>query len=108
MPKAIRIHAHGGPEVLQYEDVEIGAPGNGQALVRQTAIGLNFIDVYYRTGLYPAPGGLPLIPGGEGAGVVEAVGPGVTEVKPGDRVAYAVQVGAYAGQRLIAADRLVV
>lgn len=107
MPKAIRIHAHGGPEVLTYEDVEVGQPSEGQALVRQTAIGLNFIDIYFRTGLYPAPGGLPLIPGGEGAGVVEAVGPGVTDVKPGDRVAYAVATGAYAEQRLIPADRLV-
>lgn len=107
MPKAIRIHANGGPEVLQYEDVDVGQPGEGQALIRQTAIGLNFIDIYYRTGLYPAPGGLPLIPGGEGAGVVEAIGPGVTGVKPGDRVAYAIGTGAYAEERLIAADRLV-
>ena len=107
MVKAVRIHSHGGPEVLRYEDVEVGQPGEGQALVRQTAIGLNFIDIYYRTGLYPAPGGLPLIPGGEAAGVVEAVGPGVSEVKPGDRVAYAVPLGSYAEQRLIAADRLV-
>ncbi len=107
MPKAVRIHAHGGPEVLSYEDVEIGVPGEGQALVRQTAIGLNFIDVYYRTGLYAAPEGLPVIPGGEGAGVVEAVGGGVTVVKPGDRVAYAAGLGGYAEQRLIPADRLV-
>lgn len=107
MPKAVRIHAHGGPEVLTYEDVEVGQPGEGQALIRQTAIGLNFIDVYYRTGLYAAPNGLPLIPGGEGAGVVEAVGLGVADLKPGDRVAYAIGLGSYAEQRLIAADRLV-
>lgn len=108
MSKAIRIHAHGGPEVLKYEDVEVGQPSEGQALIRQTAIGLNFIDIYYRTGLYAAPEGLPLIPGGEGAGVVVAVGPGVTSVKPGDRVAYAAGLGAYAEQRIVAADRLVV
>ncbi len=107
MTKAIRIHEHGGPEVLRYEDVETGQPGPGQALVRHTAIGVNFIDCYYRTGLYPAPGGLPLIPGGEGAGVVEAVGEGVGSLKPGDRVAYSTGLGAYAGERLIAADRLV-
>lgn len=107
MPKAVRIHAHGGPEVLRYEEVEVGAPGDGQALIRQTAVGLNFLDIYYRTGLYPAPDGLPLIPGGEGAGVVEAVGPGVAGLQAGDRVAYAAGVGGYAEQRLIAADRLV-
>lgn len=107
MSKAVRIHAHGGPEVLKYEDVEVGQPGEGQALIRQTAVGLNFIDIYYRSGLYPAPNGLPLIPGGEGAGVVEAVGAGVNDLKPGDRVAYAVGLGAYAEQRLVAADRLV-
>lgn len=107
MPKAIRIHAHGGPEALVYEDIDIGEPGPGEARIRQTAIGLNFIDVYYRTGLYAAPNGLPLVPGGEGAGVVEAVGDGVTLVKPGDRVAYTTPLGAYAEQRLIPADRLV-
>lgn len=107
MPKAVRIHAHGGPEVLRYEEVEVGAPGDGQALIRQTAVGLNFLDIYYRTGLYPAPDGLPLIPGGEGAGLVEAVGPGVAGLQAGDRVAYAAGVGGYAEQRLIAADRLV-
>lgn len=107
MPKAIRIHANGGPEVLTYEDVEIGQPGPGEARIRQTAIGLNFIDVYYRTGLYKAPNGFPLIPGGEGAGVVEELGEGVTGLVVGDRVAYSVATGAYAEQRLIAADRLV-
>jgi NADPH2:quinone reductase len=87
--------------------VEVGAPGPGQARLRQTAVGLNFIDVYHRTGLYPNP--LPATPGMEGAGVVEAVGPGVTEVKPGDRVAYAAgPMGAYAEARLMPADRLVV
>ena len=107
MTKAIRIHAHGGPEVLVYEDVEVARPGAGEALVRHTAIGLNFLDVYFRTGLYPAPNGLPLIPGNEAAGVVEEVGEGVTGLKPGDRVAYAGPIGAYAEARVIAADRLV-
>ena len=108
MPKAIRIHAHGGPEVLTYEDVDPGKPGAGQALIRQTAIGLNFLDIYYRTGLYAAPNGLPLIPGGEAAGVVIALGEGVANVKVGDRVAYATGTGSYAQERTIAADRLVV
>ncbi len=106
MPKAIRIHKHGGPEVLQYEDVTAGDPGPGQARIRQTAIGLNFIDTYHRSGLYQLqmPSGIGL----EGAGVVEAVGPGVTWVKAGDRVAYAGgPPGAYAEVRLIPADRLV-
>jgi NADPH:quinone reductase len=107
MSKAIRIHVHGGPEVLTYEDVDAGRPGPGQVLVRNTAIGLNFIDVYYRTGLYAAPNGLPLIPGGEAAGVVVDIGEGVEWLKPGDRVAYTTPLGAYAEERLIAADRLV-
>ena len=106
MPKAVLIHKHGGPEVLQYEDVTVGDPGPGQARIRQTAIGLNFIDTYHRSGLYqlPMPSGVGL----EGAGVVEAVGPGVTWVKVGERVAYAGgPPGAYAEVRLIPADRLV-
>lgn len=107
MSKAIVINAHGGPEAMTFSEVEPGRPGEGQALVRHTAIGLNFIDVYYRVGLYPAPGGLPLTPGGEAAGVVVEVGKGVDWVKPGDRVAYAIGIGAYAEQRVIAADRLV-
>ena len=106
MPYAIRIHAHGGPEVLQWEPVEASVPGRGEVLVRQTAIGLNFIDVYERTGLYP--GALPMGLGREGAGVVEEVGPDVRGVAVGDRVAYASgQPGAYAQQRVMAADRLV-
>src|SRR4029079_1314539 len=107
MSKAIRIHAHGGPEVLTYEDAEPGQPGAGQILVRHSAIGLNFIDVYHRSGLYPPPGGFPLIPGGEAARVVLEVGAGVDWLKPGDRIAYAVNVGAYAEQRVVAADRVV-
>ena len=107
MTKAIRIHAHGGPEVLRYEEVEPARPGKGEVLIRHTAIGLNFLDVYYRTGLYPAPDGLPLIPGSEAAGVVLEVGEGVDWPEAGDRVAYAGPLGAYAEQRVIAADRLV-
>ncbi|MER9874644.1 quinone oxidoreductase [Mesorhizobium sp. M0195] len=107
MSKTIRIHAHGGPEVLTYEDADPGQPGSGQILVKHSAIGLNFIDVYYRSGLYPPQGGFPLIPGGEAAGVVLKVGSDVDWLKPGDRVAYAVTTGAYAEQRVIAADRVV-
>ncbi len=107
MTQAIRIHANGGPEVMLWEDVPTPEPGPGEALVRHEAVGLNYIDVYFRTGLYKAP--LPATPGMEGAGVVLAVGAGVTEVKPGDRVAYAGgPIGAYATERAIAADRLVV
>jgi NADPH2:quinone reductase len=106
MAKAIRYARTGGPEVLEYVDVEVGEPGQGEARVRNHAIGLNFIDVYFRNGLYPAP-----LPGGlgqEGAGVVEAVGPGVTHVKPGDRVAYAARPnGAYSELRVMPADILV-
>ena len=105
MPHAIRVHQTGGPEVLEWEEVEVGNPGPGQATIRQEAVGLNFIDVYHRTGLYPQP--LPFTPGVEGAGVVEAVGPDVTDIRLGDRVAYAGPIGGYAEQRLIAADRLV-
>jgi NADPH2:quinone reductase len=108
MMKAIRIHEHGGPEVLKFEDVDPGKPGKGEILIEHGAIGLNFIDVYYRTGLYPPPtGSLPLIPGGEGAGKVLEVGEGVEGLQPGDRIAYAVGFGAYAQRRIIAADRVV-
>ena len=107
MPHAIRVHEHGGPEVLRWEAVEVPAPGPGEVRIRHTAVGLNFIDVYYRTGLYPAPS-LPFVPGAEGVGVVEETGPGVTEFKPGDRVAYAgTGLGSYAEERVIVADRLV-
>ena len=106
MTRAIRVHENGGPEVLRWEDVEVGKPGPGQALVRHTAVGLNFLDVYHRTGLYPVE--LPMTPGSEGAGVVEAVGPGVDAVSVGMRVAYAGgPPGAYAEMRLIPADKLV-
>jgi NADPH2:quinone reductase len=99
MTKAIRVHETGGPDVLKWEDVDVPAPGAGEALVRQTAAGLNFIDTYQRSGLYPIA--LPAIMGNEGAGVIEAVGDGVTEVKPGDRVAYHSAPGAYAEQRIV-------
>ena len=103
--KAIRIHQTGGPEVLRFEDVETPAVAPGLALVRHRAIGVNFIDTYFRSGLYKAP--LPLIPGNEGAGVVEAVGEGVTNVRVGDRVAWTTAWGGYAEARLIPAYRLV-
>ena len=105
MTHAILIHETGGPEVLRWAETEVGDPGPGQALIRQSASGLNFIDVYHRSGLYPQP--LPFIPGVEGAGTVERVGGGVQSVKPGDRVAYAGPIGSYAERRLIDADRLV-
>jgi len=106
MPKAIRIRQHGGPEVLEWVDVEVGAPGPGEVRLRQTAIGLNYIDTYHRSGLYPQK--LPAILGTEAAGVVEAVGDGVTDFAPGDRAAYAGSApGAYAEARLMPASRLV-
>ncbi|SHN18842.1 quinone oxidoreductase family protein [Roseibium suaedae] len=108
MVHAIRVHQTGGPEVLTYEEISVGEPGPGEARVRHTAIGLNYIDTYFRSGLYPAPNGMPFIPGNEGAGVVVSVGEGVTSVKPGDRVAYAGPLGSYAQERLMPADRLVV
>src|SRR5690606_26870106 len=108
MSGAVRVHEVGGPEVLRFEEVEVAAPGPGQVLLRQTAVGLNFIDVYYRTGLYPPPQ-LPFIPGLEAAAVVEAVGEGVSEPQVGQRVAYASPpLGAYAERRLMPADRVVV
>lgn len=106
MTKAIRIFKTGGPEVMEYVDVEVGEPGPGEARVRHHACGLNYIDVYFRTGLYPQP--LPAGLGMEGAGVVEAVGEGVSHVKPGDRVAYAARPpGAYAEARVMPAAVLV-
>ena len=105
MVHAIRVHQAGGPEVLQWEEVDVGKPATGQVRVRQTAVGLNYIDVYHRTGLYPQP--LPFTPGTEAAGEIEAVGEGVTGLTAGDRVAYAGPIGSYAEARLIDADRLV-
>jgi NADPH2:quinone reductase len=106
MTHAIRVHEYGGPEVLKWEEVEVGPPGPGQVKIKQSAIGLNFIDVYQRTGLYPQPS-LPFIPGMEGAGVVTQVGEGVRDLKVGRHVAYASSVGAYAEERLMPADRVV-
>jgi NADPH2:quinone reductase len=107
MPHAIRFHKTGGPEVLQWEEVQVGKPGPGEARVRHTAIGLNYVETYIRSGLYPAP--LPSGLGTEAAGVVEEVGVGVTDVKPGDHVAYAGgPLGAYSEARVMPADRLVV
>ena len=107
MTGVVRVHEVGGPEVLRFEEIEIGAPGAGQVLLRQTAVELNFIDVYFRSGLYPPPQ-LPFVPGLEAAGVVEAVGDGVRQPEVGQRVAYASPpMGAYAERRLMPADRLV-
>ena len=107
MTKAIRIYETGGPEVMRWEDVDPGKPEAGEALVRHEAVGLNFIDVYHRTGVYPLPS-LPATPGVEGSGIVEEIGEGVTEVAVGDRVAYAgIPPGAYAQVRRIPAHRLV-
>ena len=106
MTHAIRIHENGGSEVLRWEAVDVPDPGAGEAVIRQTASGLNFIDVYFRTGLYPAPS-FPLTIGNEGVGVVEAIGEGVTEVAVGDRVTYCMSLGSYAQRRIIASRFLV-
>lgn len=103
--KAIRVHQVGGPEVLQYEDVPLAEPGEGEVLVKLKAAGVNFIDIYHRTGLYPKE--LPFIPGLEAAGVVEAVGPGVKELKAGDHVAYSSHPGAYAEYSIVPEAKLV-
>src|SRR5215468_1900571 len=103
MTHAIRFHKTGGPEVLVWEEVQVGKPGPGEARIRHTAVGLNFVDIYNRSGLYPAQ--LPRGIGSEAAGVVEEVGPGVSDLKPGDRVAYGTSpLGPYAEARLIPAD----
>ena len=107
MVAAVRVHKVGGPEVLTYEDVPVAEPGPGQVKVRNHACGVNFIDAYFRMGMYPSPVGLPFVSGNEGAGEVIAVGPGVTEVKVGDRVGYVSGLGAYAAERLLPADRAV-
>lgn len=106
MTRAIRIHEYGGPEVLRLEQVELGRPGPGEIRVANRAVGLNYIDVYHRTGYYKLPG-LPAVIGMEGAGEVTEIGPGVEDIKVGDRVAYANPPGAYAEERLIAAERVV-
>lgn len=107
MSHAIRVHAHGGPEQLQLESIDTPTPNAGEVLLKQTHIGVNFIDVYFRTGLYPPPA-MPFTPGMEAAGEVVAVGPGVDTLRPGQRVAYATPpVGAYASERVMPAERLV-
>ena len=106
MPHAIQVYETGGPEVMRFEEVAVGEPGPGQARIRHAAVGLNYIDVYFRTGLYPAPS-VPFSPGMEGAGEILALGDGVTDLEVGDRVAYAGSLGAYGDERIIPADRLV-
>ena len=105
MTKAVRYHRQGGPEVLQLDEVAVGDPADGQARIRHTAIGVNFVDTYQRSGLYPMP--LPAVAGNEGAGVVEAVGRGVKHLRAGDRVAYTGLPGSYCEARLVPADRLI-
>lgn len=105
MPKGIRIHTLGGPEVLRWEDIAVAAPASGELLVRHAAIGLNFIDIYHRTGIYPIP--LPAIIGSEAVGIVESVGPDVSAFKPGDRITYAPLIGAYCEIRTLPAERAI-
>jgi NADPH2:quinone reductase len=105
MIKAVRVHATGGPEAMRIEDIELPPPGRGEVLVRNHAIGVNFIDVYFRKGLYPAP--LPFTPGNEAAGEVIGVGKGVKDFEIGDRVAYVASLGAYAQEKLVDADRVI-
>lgn len=107
MGHAIMVREVGGPEVMKYESNPTPKPGPGEVLIRQTAVGVNFLDTYFRSGLYPAPNGVPFIPGAEAVGVVEMIGAGVTMVDPGDRVAYVLPVGAYADERVVPVDRLV-
>jgi NADPH2:quinone reductase len=106
MVAAVRVHKHGGPEVLTYEEVDVPAPGQNQVRVRQHACGVNFIDTYFRSGLYKAPV-MPFIAGNEGAGEVVAVGPGVADLKVGDRVAYVVPLGCYTAERVVPSERAV-
>ena len=105
MNQAIRIHKNGGPEVLRLEETKVDPPGSGEVLIRHTAVGLNFIDIYQRSGLYPLE--LPKVLGMEGAGVIEETGDGVEGLVPGQRVAYAMNLGAYSQRRTIQADKLI-
>jgi NADPH2:quinone reductase len=107
MVAAVRVHKTGGPEVLTFEQIDIPAPGQGQIKLKQHACGVNYIDTYFRMGMYPSPVGLPFTSGNEGAGEVIAVGPGVTDLKVGDRVGYVVALGGYAQERVMPADRAV-
>ncbi len=108
MTKVMRIHRHGGPEVLSWDDVELAGPGRGEVLIRHTAIGFNFVDTYHRSGQFGHKVTFPLVPGSQGVGVVEAVGDGVEALKAGDKVTYANLLGAYAEARVVPADRMVV
>src|SRR5438132_7074497 len=107
MVAAVRVHKTGGPEVLTYEDIQVPAPGPGQIKVKNHASGINFIDTYFRSGMYPSPVGLPFVSGNEGAGEAIAVGPGVTDIKVADRVGYVSARGAYAAERALSAGRAV-
>ena len=107
MVAAVRVHKTGGPEVLTYEDIPSPTPGAGQIKIKNHASGINFIDTYFRSGMYPSPVGMPFVAGNEGAGEVIAVGSGVTDLKVGDRVGYVSPLGAYAGERVLPADRAV-
>ena len=107
MVAAVRVHKTGGPEVLTFEQIEVGAPGPGQVKLKQHACGVNYIDTYFRMGMYPSPVGLPFVAGNEGAGEVIAVGPGVSDLKVGDRVGYVAPLGGYSAERLLQADRAV-
>ena len=107
MVAAVRVHKTGGPEVLTFEEIEVPAPGPGQVKIRNRAIGVNFIDTYFRMGMYPSPVGMPFVSGNEAAGDVIAVGPGVTDLKVGDRVGYTSALGSYAAERILPAERAV-
>src|SRR5437660_9327676 len=107
MVAAVRVHKTGAPEVLTYADISVPAPGQGQIKIRNHASGVSYIDTYFRMGMYPSPVGMPFVSGNEGAGEVIAVGPNVTDLRVGDRVAYVVALGAYAEERLMPADRAV-
>ncbi len=107
MVAAVRVHKTGGPEVLTFEEVEVPAPGPGQVKIRNRAIGVNFIDTYFRMGMYPSPVGMPFVSGNEAAGEIIAVGPGVSDLKVGDRVGYTSALGSYAAERILPADRAV-
>ncbi len=107
MVAAVRVHKAGGPEVLTLDDIEVPAPGQGQIKIKQHACGVNFIDTYFRIGMYPSPVGMPFVSGNEGAGQITEVGPGVTDLKVGDRVAYVVPLGGYSAERLLPAERAV-
>src|SRR6266853_6301924 len=107
MVAAVRMQKTGGPEALTYEQIDLAAPGPGQIKIKQHASGVNYIDTYFRMGMYPSPVGSPFISGSEGAGEVIAIGPGVTDLKVGDRVAAVVAMGGYGEERLLPADRVV-